>query len=135
VAAGKYDIVIEQGATFSYAITWKNSAGSKILMRDTTNAYTVRMKIKDAPGGTEIDSFIGTYNGDNTNWPSDSAIWLFGDSSNTDPTHNIQVVINATTTDGYDFDNGVYDVEAENSTGDVQRIIEGRVKLKHSVTK
>ena len=135
MAAGSYDIVIEQGATFSLAIVWKDSSGSKILMRDTSNAYTVRMKIKDSPGGIEIDSFSGTYNGDNVNWPADSTIRLFGDSSDTDPTHNIQVLINASITDGYDFDNGVYDIEAENSTGDVQRILEGRGKLKLSVTK
>ena len=93
------------------------------------------MKIKDGIGGEEIDSFTGVYNGDVVNFPSDSIIRLYGDSQNTNPSPNIEVVVHPSTTDTYDFNDGVYDIESENSSGDVQRVVEGRVKLKLSVTR
>jgi len=135
MTAGKYDITIEQGATFTLAVTWKDSDGDPFLMRDVSEGRTVRMKIKDGIGGEEIDSFTGVYNGDVVNFPSDSIIRLYGDSQNTNPSPNIEVVVHPSTTDTYDFDDGVYDIESENSSGDVQRVVEGRVKLKLSVTR
>ena len=48
MAAGKYDITIEQGSTFELSITYKNPSGVAFDMLSTVNGYTVRTKIKDS---------------------------------------------------------------------------------------
>jgi len=48
MSAGKYDFTIEQGATLSMPISYKNSAE---VLHDLSSD-TIRMKIKGSPGGT-----------------------------------------------------------------------------------
>lgn len=48
MTAGTYDISVEQNATFSLTITWKNSAGSPI---DLTG-YTAKAVIQSQAGAT-----------------------------------------------------------------------------------
>jgi len=48
MSAGKYDFTIEQGATLSIPIAYKDSSG---VLQDLSS-YTIRMKIKSSPGGT-----------------------------------------------------------------------------------
>jgi hypothetical protein len=48
MSAGKYDFTIEEGATFSMPISYKNSAE---VLHDLSSD-TIRMKIKGSPGGT-----------------------------------------------------------------------------------
>lgn len=54
MSAGRYDTIIEQGATFSRTCTWKDSAGAGINL----TGYTVSGKIKrNATDSTPIVSF------------------------------------------------------------------------------
>lgn len=138
MSAGKYNITIEQGSTFQMSITYKDSAGNVVQMRNPSSGYTVDMKIKESADGDLIDSFTGTYSGDISNFPSDSIIRLFGDSNTPSTSDNIVLIINATITDAYDFDNAFYDIEVKTPQGatyDVSRILEGKVKLKKSITR
>ena len=115
MAAGKYDIIIEQGADLDLDIDHKDSAGSLLPLG---SGYTAAMKIKESVGGTEIASLT---NG--------SGITL----SSVSPNINIKIAYG--TTAGYDFDNAVYDFELTNTSADTKsRILEGRVELSREVT-
>ena len=43
MAAGLYDITIEQGATFQMNLTWKDSTGSPVNI----TGYTARMQVRE----------------------------------------------------------------------------------------
>ena len=48
MAAGRYDFVIEQGATFSRQITWKDTTGAAVNLTGYTIAAKVRRKTSDS---------------------------------------------------------------------------------------
>ena len=115
MAAGRYDITIEQGADLDLDIDYKDSAGSLLPLG---SGYTAAMKIKESVGGTEIASLTNS-----------SGITL----SSVSPNINIKIAYG--TTAGYDFDNAVYDFELKNTSADTQsRILQGRVILSREVT-
>ena len=115
MAAGRYDITSEQGATFSLPISYKDSTGSVLNL---SSGYTSRMMIKESAGGTTIKSLTnGVGNG-----------MTLAASGN-----NIVVDISATDTASMDFDNAVYDLEIE-SGSTVTRVLEGKVKLSREIT-
>jgi len=113
MAAGRYDITIEQGATFSLPISYKDSTGSVLNL---SSGYTSRMMIKESAGGTTIKSLT---NG--------SGMTLAASGN------NIVVDISATDTASMDFDNAVYDLEIE-SGSTVTRVLEGKVRLSREIT-
>ena len=119
MAAGKYDITIEQGATFTLNLSYKNSAGAVL---DLSSGYSARMKIRESTGGTIIAS---TESGDS---PKNTLSIALAASGN-----NIIVTMTAVNTATLDFDNAVYDLEL--FAGPVtDRIIEGRVFLSKEIT-
>ena len=115
MAAGRYDITIEQGATFSLPISYKDSTGSVVDLSDP-DEYTSRMMIKESAGGTTIKSLT---NG--------SGMTLAASGN------NIVVDISATDTASMDFDNAVDDLEIV-SGSTVTRVLEGKVKLSREIT-
>ena len=119
MAAGKYDISIEQGATFTLSMSYKNSAGA---VQDLSSSYTARMKIRESVGGTIIAS---TESGDS---PKNTLSIALAASGN-----NIIVTISAANTTTFDFNNAVYDLELVSGIA-VDRVIEGRASLSKEVT-
>ena len=141
MAAGKYDITIEQGSTFELSITYKNPSGIAFDMLSTVNGYTVRTKIKDSSDGSDILSVTAVYNTADTpasNFNSNTSVIQLdgtGIGQNTNKSPNIRLVIPPVVTDSFSFERGVYDIEVENSSGSVERILEGRVKLSKAITR
>ena len=119
MAAGKYDITIEQGATFTLPISYKDSNDAVI---DLSSGYTARMRIKESVGGTLLAS---TESGDSTGATITIALASSG--------NNITISMNATNTAALNFDHAVYDLELVSGSV-VDRIIQGRVKLAKEVT-
>ena len=119
MAAGKYDISIEQGATFTLSMSYKNSAGA---VQDLSSGYTSRMKIRESVGGTIIAS---TESGDS---PKNTLSIALAASGN-----NIIVTMSAANTATLDFNNAVYDLELFAGL-EVDRVIEGRASLSKEVT-
>ena len=116
MAAGKYDITIEQGADLDLDIDYKDTGGTLMALG---SGYTAAMKIKESKDGTQIASLT---NG--------AGITL----SSLSPNINIKIAYG--TTAGYDFDNAVYDFELKTTAADtVSRIVEGRVILNREVTR
>lgn len=119
MSAGRYDITIEQGATFTLPISYKDSNDAVI---DLSSGYTARMRIKESVGGTLLAS---TESGDSTGATITIALASSG--------NNITISMSSANTAALNFDHAVYDLELDASSV-VDRIIEGRVKLAKEVT-
>lgn len=126
MAAGKYSFLIEQGATLSFELQYKDSAGTPI---DLTG-YTARMQIRSSVDSTTtIASLTSTLTADGT------GLNLSG-SSGTKPlsSGSIGVYISAASSSLFTFNEGVYDLELVSGSA-VTRLIEGKVKLSKEVTR
>lgn len=127
MAAGKYNFVIEQGATLDFQIEYKDASGAPI---DLTN-YEGRMSIKSGIGGTEyinLSSSLG---------PCGTGLNFSGSNNVNPPTSgSIGIYISAASSSALDFNEGVYDLELYSGSNCeyVIRLIEGRVKLSKQVT-
>lgn len=116
MTAGRRDITIEQGATFTYNLIWKDSDGSPI---DLTG-YTARMQVRKNYNTSDTLLDLTTENG---------AITLGGSLG------TIAVVGAADDTSAIDARTGVYDLELVSAGGTVTRLIEGKVTINPEVTR
>lgn len=120
MAAGKKDLVIEQGAEFSLTITYKVSGAAVDLtdysaymqVRETKDATTAILDLStDVGGGITLGGAAGTI-----------AISVSG-SADADPN-----------TYDLNFDTAVYDLKLVDATGETLRLLEGIVTLNRQVT-
>lgn len=113
MAAGTYNIVIEQGTTFELPVT---------VSMDLTG-WTARMQIKTAVGVNPSILDLTTANG---------GITIDADVAESDVVINIP----AATSAGWpaEFVKGVYDLEIVSPTGRVMRLIKGTVAVDPEVT-
>ncbi len=112
--AAKYDIVIEQGATFIKELTWKNGAGTPV---DLTGR-TARMQLRRTVDSAEVVHTMTTENGGIT----------LGGAAGT-----VTMSIPATTTATFTHD-GVYDLEIVNGSS-VDRLVQGGYSVSKEVTR
>ena len=117
MGAARFDLVIEQGATFDKTFVWKDASR---IAKDLTT-YTAAMQIRETIEASDtIASSTGT---------SPNITITLGGALGT-----IQIVIAASVTALFTFDVAVYDLEL--ITGSVvKRMLEGEVKLKKEVTR
>lgn len=113
--AGKYTMIIEQGATFARLMTYKDSSGEPF---DLTGC-TARMHVRDLIDSETPVLELTTENG---------AITLGG----TDGT--IELILSPAQTSTIVSD-GIYDIEVVYPTGDVDRVLQGKVILDKQVTR
>lgn len=121
MTAGRYNITIEQGATFVLPITVADTISGSSVERDLTG-YTARMGIKQLVTDTAFIAYLHTSSGEITI-----------DADQVTNTGELSVTLSATSTAAFDFDNAVYDLELVNGAV-VERLLEGKVKLKKEVT-
>jgi len=114
MSAGAYDITCEQGATFSRTLTVKDSNGNA---RDLSG-YTARMQVRRTTSSSTTLVELTTENG---------RISLNSDGE-------ISLSLSATETAAL-TDEGVYDLEIEDSSGNVERVVEGSFNLDLEVTR
>ena len=114
MAAGAYDITCEQGATFSRTLTVKDSNGDA---RDLSS-YTARMQVRRTKSSSTTLIDLTTANG----------------RISTNSAGQIILSISATDTAAL-TDEGVYDLEIEDTSGNVERVVEGKFKLHLEVTR
>lgn len=112
--AGEYDLVIEQGATFSQRITYKVPAGTPV---DLTG-YTARLQLRKTPS-SPITLSLTTENGGIT----------LGGAAGT-----IDLAVTATASAALAADVYVYDLELVNGST-VTRLLEGSATVSREVTK
>lgn len=114
--AGKYDIICDQGATFSRVLTWKDSTGAAV---DLTG-YTARMQIRPEASSSTTTLSLTTEN---------SRIALGGSAG------TITLTIAATDTAGITAGNYVYDLELVSGAGIVTRLVMGAYTVRPEVTR
>lgn len=112
--AGKHDIYIEQGTTWSLPLVWKSSDGTPI---DVTG-YTARMQLRKKVTDPEVVLELTTENGKITLGGAAGTITL-----------DISATETAALTSG-----GVYDLEMVNGEI-VTRLLEGKYSLSVEVTR
>tara|TARA_Y100001938_G_C8095872_1_gene438090 strand:+ start:581 stop:973 length:393 start_codon:yes stop_codon:yes gene_type:complete len=129
MAAGLYTFTIEQGATYTSEIQWKNAAETAV---DLTG-YTAKMQLRDSQETT------GTlYLTLNTSGSTGSTgICLSGSAGNLNPNEGkLGITITATDTAALDFgtdEMAYYDLEMTKGAV-VTRLLQGKVKLSKQVT-
>lgn len=116
MAAGRYDLTIEQGATFKRTLLWQSSAATPINI----TGWTARMQVKDRIGGTTLLN-LTTENG---------GITLVG------ATGSISLLASATQTSAIKQKKGVYDLELQSNsaTPEVTRLVSGNVVISPEVS-
>lgn len=111
-----HDITIRQGATFTLDVTLEDELGQVV---DLTGA-SARMQGRERTGASATLFSLTSGGGDITVDEAAGAL---------------AVVIDASTTAGFDFETGVYDLEVVYSDSTVDRIAQGVVTLSREVTR
>ena len=115
MAAAKYKLKIEQGATWRKVFVWK-AAGVPVDM----TGWKARMQIREAVDADEILQELTSENGGIAIEP------LLG---------QFTLKLTDTQTSALEFDEAVYDVELIAPNGDVIRVMQGVVTLSPEVTR
>lgn len=120
MSAGVANFTLEQGATWTKTLTWQDANGSAINL----TGYTARMKVRQSPRAT------GTPLLDLASTGGSPAIVLGGALG------TIVITVSATATAALDWTNpAYYDLELEDGSGVVYRLIEGTMTLNPEVTR
>lgn len=116
MAAASLDILIEQGATYTQSLVWKDSSGDPL---DLTG-FTARMQVRKTKNATTTLLEATTENGYITVGTTDGTI---------------EIEIPAEITAAITAKRGVYDLELISGAGKVTRLIEGGVEFSGEVTR
>ena len=115
MSAAVYNLVIEQGATFQWEITWRDESEDVIPL----SGYVARMQVRDR--GTQAVILDLTI--DNGRVVMDTV------------NNKIMLEVDASDTADLDFTSAVYDLEVESAGGVVRRLLKGKVTLDREVTR
>jgi len=125
MAAGRYNIVIEQGATYQIELQYKDSNNTPINL----SGYSGRMQIRPSIGSPTSYLYLSS----SLN-PDGTGLNFSGSNGTTPPASgSIGIFISATTSSLFTFTNGVYDLEIQ-SGSIVTRLLQGNVQLSKEVT-
>lgn len=122
MSAGKYDFTIEQGATFSLQVTWKDSTGTPINLTGYTISGKLKKKVTDS---ASLASFTCTPANQGTS-PGVFTISLSATTTSSLP------VFKGVTSDKEKF-TCVYDIQAQTGST-VYRLLEGVASVSPRVT-
>lgn len=114
--AGTYDMVIDQGATLSRTITWKDSAKAPI----NVTGYSARMQVRASVTATTTVIELTTAN---------SRIALGGAAG------TVTLTVSAADTAALAAGRYVYDLELVSGSGVVSRLIMGNFVVRGEVTR
>jgi len=126
--AGKYALLIEQGATLKLDLAYKDSNNAAIDLR----GYSGKLQIKN----NYADSATTTYLTLSSSLNADGTGINFSGSSNSIPpvSGTIGIVISAATSSLLTFDTAYYDLEIT-SGSIVTRLLQGTVQINKEVTR
>ena len=129
MSAGKYSFIIEQGATLSFEIQYKDSTNTPISLW----GYSGRMQIRPTVDSSQVYLTLSS----SLN-PDGTGLNFSGSNGSTTPASGaIGIYISSTTSSLLDFNQAVYDLEIYSSATPpvVTRLIEGNIKLSKEVTR
>ena len=123
--AGRYNLLIEQGATFEIELQYKDSNG---VVVDLTG-YSGRLQIRPSIGSPTAYLCLSS-----SLQPDGTGLNFSGSNGSTPPTSgSIGVYISAATSSLLTFNTGVYDLEIQSGSF-VTRLLQGNVQLSKEVT-
>ena len=126
MAAGRYSFVIEQGATLSLELQYKDSTGTPIDLNGCGGKMQIRQSTTSPTAYITLSSSLAA---------DGTGLNFSGSNGSTPPTSgSIGVYISAESSSMLNFDTGVYDLEITSGSF-VTRILEGQVKLSLNVTR
>ena len=123
MAAGIYNFTIEQGTTFKRTFKYKTSTGTAISLED----HAVRMQIRKTVESSSPVLTVTESDGNGT--PATSF-----NVSTTVP-NEFELTISKEDTSAMSFNTAVYDIEIQDASGVVTRLLQGKIKLSKEVTR
>jgi len=126
MAAGKYSFSVEQGATTSFQVVYKDANANPVDL----SGYQARMQIRETiASSTVICRLSSSLDADGTGLNLSGSAGTLPLSSG-----SIGVYISAASSSGFTFDTAVYDLELVTG-GTVTRLLQGTIKLDKEVTR
>lgn len=128
MAAGKYHLIIEQGATLNLEIQYKDSAGTAVNL----TGYSGKMQIRSDYADNNPTTYITL---SSSRSPDGTGLNFSGSNGTTPPTSgSIGIYISAASSSVFTFDTARYDLEITSGSV-VTRLLQGDVKLQKEVTR
>lgn len=125
MAAGRYNIVIEQGATYQIELQYKDSNNIPIDLSE----YSGRMQIRPSIGSPTSYLYLSS-----SLQPDGTGLNFSGSNGTTPPASgSIGIFISAISSSLFTFTTGVYDLEIQ-SGSIVTRLLQGNVQVSKEVT-
>lgn len=129
MSAGKYSFIIEQGATLSFEIQYKDSNNTPISLAGYSGRMQIRPTVESSQVYLTLSSSLN---------PDGTGLNFSGSNGATPPASGaIGIYISSTTSSLLDFNQAVYDLEIYSSATPpvVTRLIEGNIRLSKEVTR
>lgn len=130
MSAGRYPILIEQGATLDFEIQYNDSNNQPVDL----SGYAARMQIRPSIESTSSYIYLSS-----SYIAGASCISMSGSHATKPPTSgSIGIFISACDTATFNFNEGVYDLEIftnYNNCDYVTRILQGPVRISKEVTR
>ena len=123
MAAGIYNFTIEQGTTFKRTFKYKDSTGTAISLE----SHAIRMQVRKTVESSTVELSITETSGNGT------PATVF-DVSTTN-TNEFDLIISKEDTAAMSFNTAVYDIEIQDASGNVTRLLQGKIKLSKEVTR
>ncbi|MCP4878339.1 MAG: hypothetical protein GY896_23035 [Gammaproteobacteria bacterium] len=122
--AAKLDLLIDKGATFRHTLKWRTRDSLGVISDVDLSGFTGRMKIRNTR--TDADPPLAELT------TANFGIVLEAGGE----TGRIDLFIADTDTEAYTWETGVYDLELIDAggSGDVKRLVQGRVAVDQEVT-
>ena len=133
MSAGKYNFIVEQGSQHDVTFRYKLANGSFL---DLTT-YRIRMSVKDHITDTNFvyqATSDSSGSGDTGGTVAFQQHFTKASPQSGDTQGQFTLSIPTATTTGFNFNQGVYDLELVASDGTVTRILEGKFKVKLQVS-
>ncbi len=126
MSAGRYDITIEQGATFDLPLRYRAPSGTPVNL----TGWTAKLQAREAPNSAVICEF-------NSTLTSNGFIYLTGSAENREDgaNGNVRIFMTAANTAALPQFRGRYDLELRDSAGYTVRLLEGQFKIEPEITK
>lgn len=117
MAAFKYNIKLDQGATNRELFTWKSGTPATLV---NLTGCTAKAQVRSSKDNEVVLIELST---------TDGSIVLGGALG------TVELIFSPATTIGVEWRSAVYDVEVTLSNGDIRRLVEGSITLSPEVTR
>jgi hypothetical protein len=126
MAAGRYDIILEQGATFDLPLRYRAPSGTPVNL----TGYTARMQVRETAASPVLVEF-------NSQLTANGFILMSGSSADREDgaNGNLRVFMTAANSAALPRFSGRYDLELHDSSGYVVRLIEGQFRVEPEITR